>query len=694
MRYFLAALLAVATLAPPARAQDTTAIKRYLTHDSVDVVDSIGRDRSAPQYSKRAQARVMARQDSIRAAMRAKQDTATPPTPPAPAVSTVEIQSPGDSVLVGKSLQLFGVPKDKNGVTLATPVAWSAGPASIGTVSGTGLLTGVANGVVTVVARADTVTKSKAFTVYTATVPDTTTPAPPTGTVAELPRNAEVSDSMPTTTSSTRVPAGSNLQTAINNATCGTTLLLDPGSVFTGNYNIPGRGPNCWLVIRTMLMTRPTGRMTPSKAAALKLARLATPSYTPLISTLAGASGLYLSELEMTVAPGVATINMLLDFRNDPSRIVITDNWIHGTPTLDGRRGATMNARDWAITRNWFDDWHSNNSDSQSVICYDFCQRGRIEDNELRAGHEVVMFGGADPSDSSRTPADFIIRDNHITRPLAWKGKWQVKNLVETKNVRRLLIEGNVIENNWADAQTGFAVVLKSENQQGTAPWTSTSDVTMRQNLVQCVGNWLNVSGHGSNSTPVIVSSRFTIYQNVIRNVNTTDCNATGIAVQVLSEMTDLNLAQNTILNSGSSNTLITFDGTPTVRLVVRNNVGYHGSYGVKGAGTNDGATTLAKFAPGSVFTGNAIINGGNCTQYPAGNTCPTTVPSAPGADVAAVQARVANVVVADPSLLRPRVARPDQLKYKWTPTAPEDRVDSEEWRNSPTRKPERGIDP
>lgn len=670
-RLIAATLLALAVLAPPLGAQDTAAVKGYVRRDSIDAKAAYNASRS--KTVRDATLRIQARTDSILQAMRAGVPT-PPPPPPVSTVQSVEIQSPSDSLLVGKTLQLIAVPKDATGTTLTTPVAWSAGPASVGTISGTGLLTGVSNGPVTVVARADTVTRSKVFTIYTAAGPTPPPPPPPSGPVAELPRNAEVPDSLPTTTNSVRVPAGSSLQAAINAAGCATTLLLDPGSSFTGNYTLPARGANCWLVIRTALMVRPTGRMTPGKAQSLKLARLATPSYTPLFSTATGSSGLYLSELEMTVAPGVATINMLLDFRGDASRIVVTDNWIHGTPTLDGRRGLTMNARDWAVTRNWVNDWHSNNSDSQAIICYDYCARGRIEDNELQGGHENVMFGGADPTDSSRTPSDFIIRGNHIDKPLAWKGKWQAKNLLETKNARRLLVEGNVIEQNWADAQTGFGMVHKSENQNGTASYTSTSDLTIRYNLIRCVGNWLNVSGHGSNSFPVIVSSRFTIYQNVVQGINTTDCNATGIAVQVLTEMTDLNLTQNTILNNGSSNSFLKFDGTPSVRLVVTDNIGYHGTYGVIGSGKGDGVASLNAYAPNGVFTRNVIINGGNCSQYPAGNSCPSTQPSAPGANVAAVMARVANVIVADPLLLRPQVARPDQMKYPWKPTPPDQR--------------------
>jgi hypothetical protein len=51
-----------------------------------------------------------------------------------------------------------------------------------------------------------------------------------------------------------------------------------------------------------------------------------------------------------------------------------------------------------------------------------------------------------------------------------------VKNLFEIKNAQRMLIEGNVFENNWAEGQGGSAIVLKSVNQGGACPWCVAKD--------------------------------------------------------------------------------------------------------------------------------------------------------------------------------------------------------------------------
>ena len=70
---------------------------------------------------------------------------------------------------------------------------------------------------------------------------------------AELPR-VFMDTSMPAQTgANTHVLAGQNLQTAINNANCGDTLLLDHTATFTGDFTLPAKpcAANQWIVIES-----------------------------------------------------------------------------------------------------------------------------------------------------------------------------------------------------------------------------------------------------------------------------------------------------------------------------------------------------------------------------------------------------------------------------------------------------------
>ncbi|MCV6005465.1 hypothetical protein OFO99_39095, partial [Escherichia coli] len=78
-------------------------------------------------------------------------------------------------------------------------------------------------------------------------------------------------------------------------------------------------------------------------------------------------------------------------------------------------------------------------------------------------------------------------------KPVEWYNVWTIKNLFELKIGKNHLIEGNVFENNWAAAQAGDAIVLKVQNQDGRAPWTTLEDVVFRHNIVRKVASAINL---------------------------------------------------------------------------------------------------------------------------------------------------------------------------------------------------------
>ncbi|HKG22692.1 MAG TPA: hypothetical protein VKC34_12405, partial [Blastocatellia bacterium] len=63
--------------------------------------------------------------------------------------------------------------------------------------------------------------------------------------------------------------------------------------------------------------------------------------------------------------------------------------------------------------------------------------------------------------------------------------RWSVKNIFELKNARRVLVDGNLFENNWVDGQNGTAILFTVRNQEGTAPWSVVEDVTFTNNVLR-----------------------------------------------------------------------------------------------------------------------------------------------------------------------------------------------------------------
>jgi hypothetical protein len=64
-------------------------------------------------------------------------------------------------------------------------------------------------------------------------------------------------------------------------------------------------------------------------------------------------------------------------------------------------------------------------------------------------------------------------------------GTWTVKNLFELKNAKNVVVDGNLLENNWTDAQTGYAVLFTVRNQDGSAPWSTVEAITFTNNIVR-----------------------------------------------------------------------------------------------------------------------------------------------------------------------------------------------------------------
>jgi hypothetical protein len=477
-------------------------------------------------------------------------------------------------------------------------------------------------------------------------------PAAPQALAATKPVDAErprviVNTTYPGGGRAVRVSANANLQSALDAARPGDVLLLAPGATYVGNFRLRDKGAGNgapaggWIVVRTDVPDASLGaagtRMTPSRAASLRLARVLSPNYDPAIGTDVGTHHWRFTGLDISATPQAKIMNMLVRFGESgddqrtlaqmPHHLVVDRSYVHGTPTLEVRRCIALNSGTTAVIDSWLGDCHSNQGDSQAIIGYNGAGPFKIVNNHLEAGHEVVMFGGADPTIKGLVPSDIEVRGNHITRPLAWKKKWQVKNLFEVKNVQRLLVEGNVFENNWADAQDGFAFVIKAENQSGFAPWTTAQDVIIRDNLVRGTGSGFNLSAKGSTGAPNVPGARFVVTNNLVESVNTGPFTGEGKAFQILNGPADVVITHNTVINQNAGGSTVVFEGPPARRFVMHSNVFGGGQYGVHGTDAGPGRSTLTRFVPGGVFDRNVIV-GGDCSLYPSGTACPDRMTS------------------------------------------------------------------
>ena len=568
---------------------------------------------------------------------------------PKPAVKSITLTSNASTLNVGELTQVTAIPKDVNGAPITgLSITWSSSPSAVATVSSSGMAAARSAGTAQIYAQVDAVSSNIGITVLD-TMPTPTSSSYPGGNgtlgaiaaLAELPR-ASVSTAYPSPVRQVRVAAGANLQSAIDAAQPGDELLLAPGATYVGNFILRNKGSSTsWITIRTDVSDAAIGaagtRMTPTRAASANLAKILTGDNQSAITTDFSAHHWRLTGLEVGGTSGAQEINGIIRLgdgsgaQNSLSLVahdlVIDRVFVHGLATQAVRRCVSLQSAATAVVDSWISDCHSNNGDSQGIVGWNGPGPFLIKNNHIEGGHQGVFFGGADPFITNLSPSDITILGNHITRPTSWKGVWQTKTIIETKNARRMLLEGNVIENVWADAQAGYAILLKSENQSGTAPWSQSTDITMRNNRIRNMGNGINIAA-APGWAPAVPAARISVYDNVWESLGTSMYGGEGIPLQILGGTYDVVVAHNSWTNAG--NQAISFDGGASTRTVIHSNVIPNGAYGVKGSGTGSGYTTINNYMPGGLFSYDVIV-GADCSVYPATTTCPSSIPSSPG---------------------------------------------------------------
>jgi hypothetical protein len=222
-------------------------------------------------------------------------------------------------------------------------------------------------------------------------------------------------------------------------------------------------------------------------------------------------------------------------------------------------------------------------------------------------------------------PSDIEIRRNHFFKPLSWRGVWQVKNLFELKNAQRVVIEGNLFENNWADAQGGIAILFTVRNQEGTAPWSVVRDVTFTNNIVRHAAGGVSILG-SDDINPSKQSENITIRNNVFDDINTswTNGGTTSVFAQVKS-VRELTIDRNTVIGDATPVYVVP---SQNPGFVFTNNIVKHQNGGIIGEGVGPPDSYTKMLSPFTI-KGNALIGAleqywDAATKYPAGNFFPS----------------------------------------------------------------------
>ncbi len=365
------------------------------------------------------------------------------------------------------------------------------------------------------------------------------------------------------------VNAGGNLQTALNSAHCGDTVELQAGATFTGQFTVPAK--NCdinhWIIVRTSspdsALPAEGQRVTPCYAGIASLE--GRPQYScnnpqdvmaTVLNATAGdgpfqfatAANFYrFIGLEVARPAGVSGPARLFTAKTTADHVVFDRMWMHGALQDETYVGVSLNGMtNVAIVDSYFSDFHCI---AVSGACTDSHAIGgglgstqdgpfKIDDNFLEASGQGILFGGGA---ATKSPSDIQITHNHFWKPWQWmpgnpqfiggkNGKpFIVKNHLELKNAVRVLVDSNLMENNWGGfTQSGYSILLTPKNQhsghKNVCPLCEVTDITVRYSQISHVGGGLQLatalSGNGKNGAPAQAGTRWSIHDLVMDDLS------------------------------------------------------------------------------------------------------------------------------------------------------------------------------
>jgi len=303
-----------------------------------------------------------------------------------------------------------------------------------------------------------------------------------------------------------------------------------------------------------------------------------------------------------------------------PSDLILDRVYIHGQPNVSLKRCVALNSASTAIIDSQLLECHGRGFDSQAILGWNGPGPYLIQNNRLEGAGEIIMFGGVTPAIPNLVPSDITIRRNYLYRPMSWKGVWTVKNLFELKNAQRLLVEGNVLENNWVDGQVGYALVFGSADTGYS--WCVVQDVTFRYNHVHNSAGAVNLFEHYGSA---ISMKRVALQNNLFTGIGASGLGTNGRMFQLTDGLDDIWLENNT---GFAPVTYMTFSSytKPMNRFTYRNNIGGGAQYNLHSPeGMGQAALTKHLTAP-YVFAGNLLV--GSSVLMPTSNAYTSSMTS------------------------------------------------------------------
>ena len=311
----------------------------------------------------------------------------------------------------------------------------------------------------------------------------------------------------------------SGLLAAYLQCTGGEHIVIPKGTILTGQVELPARQFSDFVTIRSDEAIPEMAVRTTPRSADYAILRGSYPGEIPMVIKNK-ASKIRLSGLRFEPFRGSDdTIRnyYLLQIgeaftqkttADNPSRIIVDHCLVRPPDNIQVVHAILNDGYKVSVISSWLANIKTyGGQDSQAVFSLD--GRGaHVYNNTLfEAASESVIYGGAGNRIDGHVPTNVEFRRCVFSKPIAWRDSppnsagdtVNVKNLFETKNARRVYVEGSLFSNHWdAGRSQYYALAIKSgadqpDGDQGS-PWAISEDIVFENNRVSHVNGAMSVT--------------------------------------------------------------------------------------------------------------------------------------------------------------------------------------------------------
>jgi len=297
------------------------------------------------------------------------------------------------------------------------------------------------------------------------------------------------------------------LLAAYNQCIGGEHIIIPAGTVISGNVELPARPFTDFVTIRSSAaMPDMTSRVSPTqiglvtfrgtylnelpfliKNRASKI-RLSGLKFEPFNGTPETAQNYYL--LQIGEAFGQSS------FADNPTKIILDHCVLNPPDNVQVVHGILNDGYKVSMIGSWFGNIRTyGGQDSQAVFGLDGRGAHVYNNTFFEAVSESVIYGGAPNKIEGVVPTNIEFRRCFFTKRLSWRNlpplsngdSLNAKNIFETKNARRVYVEGSQFTNHWdANRSQYFALAIKSSadipNGGQGSPWAVSEEIVFENN--------------------------------------------------------------------------------------------------------------------------------------------------------------------------------------------------------------------